>query len=114
MCIQALRVAKDKTTFKHRGLFPTRPATKANIVVSMYMTRHNKKPITSSCGYCVKMLGLKSTSRKRKRANRTHLFCVGGEMFLCRACQVKFEMHKIAMKAANGVAKGIVKSLSQK
>lgn len=80
----------------------------------MYMTRHSKKPITSSCGYCVKMLGLKSTSSKRKRANRTHLFCVGCEMFLCRTCKVKCEMHKIAMKADNGVAKGAVKSLSQK
>lgn len=30
---QAPRVAKEKTTFKHRGLFPTRLTTKAHIVV---------------------------------------------------------------------------------
>jgi hypothetical protein len=63
------------------------------------------------CGYCVKSLGLSGSSRKTKRAKRTQLFCIGCEMYLCAACQIKFKIHSNAMKNASKVAKELVKSL---
>ena len=83
-------------------------------MVPIYMAGQNKKPKKSSCGYCVNTLGLSCSSRKRKRANRTCLFCVGCEMYLCTGCQVKCKMHKTAMKAAKDVAKKVIKTLPQK
>ena len=80
-------------------------------MVPIYMAGQNKKPKKSSCGYCVNTLGLSCSSRKRKRANRTCLFCVGCEMYLCAACQIKFKIHSNAMKNASKVAKELVKSL---
>ena len=83
-------------------------------MVPIYMAGQNKKPKKSSCGYCVNTLGLSCSSRKRKRANRTCLFCVGCEMYLCSGCQVNCKMHKTAMKAAKDVAKKVIKTLPQK
>jgi hypothetical protein len=96
---QAPPVIKEKIRFKRRRLFSPAPARKTHILVPMYTAGQNKKRKKSCCGYCVKSLGLSGSSRKTKRAKRTHLFCIGCEMYLCAACQIKFKIHSNAVKS---------------